>query len=194
MSETIALPVGRILYPQLFEKGEYSGKEFYGAQLVFDKEYLKNNPEELKLWKQFKQVCNDVCEAAFRKPLGTPGIKNPFDPPAVPYDLEKYPYYENAYVLNARNYNFQPDVVDARLQPILDKALIYGGCYVRAGIQVYASPKHRTIALSLQAIKKERDGEPIGGGRVSASSLFSAFKSDEPIDTNDTSFLDEDFV
>ena len=54
---------------------------------------------------------------------------------------------------------------------------MYAGCYVNAALQFFPY-SHATggkgISVSLQGIQKARDGEPLGGGIVEASDVFSA--------------------
>jgi len=60
----------------------------------------------------------------------------------------------------------KPGIVDENVQPIIDPAAIYAGCYVRASVRAYAydSNGNRGVAFGLQNIQKVRDGAPFGGG------------------------------
>lgn len=88
--------------------------------------------------------------------------------------------YADAFFVNA-NSTTPPQVVDAALNPILDASEVYSGCYARVSISFYAfnTNGNRGIACGLGNIQKLRDGEPLGGGRVSAESDFSAFTADD---------------
>ena len=84
--------------------------------------------------------------------------------------------YANAYFLNA-NYLTAPQIVDMNLASILDRAEVYSGCYARVSLSFYAfnTNGNRGIACGLSNIQKTRDGESLGGGRVSAETDFGAF-------------------
>lgn len=84
--------------------------------------------------------------------------------------------YAGHYFLNANSKN-PPQVVDASVAPILDRAEVYSGCYGRVSITFYAfnTNGNKGVAVGLGNIQKLRDGEPLGGGNVSAESDFGAF-------------------
>ena len=73
-----------------------------------------------------------------------------------------------------------PQIVDRSVQPILDRAEVYSGCYARVSINFYAfnSNGNRGIACGLGNIQKVRDGEPLGG-RSSAADDFSTDFDDD---------------
>ncbi len=87
--------------------------------------------------------------------------------------------YAGSYFINA-NSTQKPGVVDAALNPILDKSEVYSGCYGRASITffVYNVNGNKGIGASLNNIQKLRDGEPLGG----RSSAASDFASDDEAD------------
>ena len=89
------------------------------------------------------------------------------------------PNYANAYFVNA-NSTTAPQIVDRAVQPILDRAEVYSGCYARVSINFYAfnSNGNRGIACGLGNIQKVRDGEPLGG-RSSAADDFSTDFDDD---------------
>lgn len=80
--------------------------------------------------------------------------------------------YKDSYFVNA-NSTTAPQIVDRSVQPILDRAEVYSGCYARVSINFYAfnSNGNRGIACGLGNIQKVRDGEPLGG-RSSAAEDF----------------------
>ena len=87
--------------------------------------------------------------------------------------------YKGAYFVNA-NSTTAPQIVDRSVQPILDRAEVYSGCYARVSINFYAfnSNGNRGIACGLGNIQKVRDGEPLGG-RSSAADDFSTDFDDD---------------
>jgi len=72
---------------------------------------------------------------------------------------------ENAYYLNAKNYQRAPGIVDKDRQDILDHSEVYSGVYGRACISFFAYNKNgnKGIGCSLHHLQKGRDGDPLGG-------------------------------
>ncbi|MGI6226980.1 MAG: DUF2815 family protein [Peptococcales bacterium] len=87
--------------------------------------------------------------------------------------------YANSYFINA-NSATAPGIVDADLQPILDRSEVYSGVYGRASINLYAfnSNGNRGIACGLNNLQKLRDGEPLGG-KSRAEDDFSVMSDDD---------------
>ena len=90
--------------------------------------------------------------------------------------------YAGCYFFNA-NSRQAPQVVDAKVQPILDQSEVYSGCYARVSLNFYAfnSNGNRGIACGLGNIQKVRDGEPLGG-KASAESDFATDEDDDFLD------------
>lgn len=65
------------------------------------------------------------------------------------------------------------NLVDAGMNPIVQKGEIYSGCYARVCVSLFAynSAGKRGIGIGLEAVQKLRDGDPLGGG-VSVSDAF----------------------
>lgn len=91
--------------------------------------------------------------------------------------------YENAFFINASSKN-PPQIVDARVEPILDRAEVYSGVYANVSVNFYGYDVNgnRGVAAGLGNIQKVRDGDPLGG-QVSAQSEFEAL--DEGGDDDD---------
>ncbi len=87
--------------------------------------------------------------------------------------------YAGCYFLNA-NSRQAPQVVDRKVQPILDQSEVYSGCYGKISVTFYGynSNGNRGIAAGLGNIQKLKDGEPLGG-RTSASDDFQSEDDDE---------------
>jgi len=81
--------------------------------------------------------------------------------------------YQGMMFINA-NANRKPGVVDADLNPILDKEEFYSGCYGRASLSFYAfnTSGNKGIACGLNNIQKLEDGERLSGGGASAEQDF----------------------
>jgi len=90
--------------------------------------------------------------------------------------------YENCYFVNA-NSQTAPGIVDAALNPIIERSEVYSGVYGRASISFYAfnSNGNKGIACSLNNLQKIRDGEPLGG-KASAESDFATDDEDGFLD------------
>jgi len=86
-------------------------------------------------------------------------------------DAEKDdPVYAGHYFINA-NSNEKPGIVDAELNPILDKDEFYSGCYGRASITLYPydASGSKGIAAGLNNVQKLEDGEKFGGATSAAT-------------------------
>ena len=68
----------------------------------------------------------------------------------------------------------KPQIVDADVNPIMDRDEFYSGCIGRASINFYAFNvgSNKGIAAGLNNIQKLEDGERLGGGAASASDDF----------------------
>jgi len=86
--------------------------------------------------------------------------------------------YAGCYFLNA-NSRQAPQVVDSRVQPILDRNEVYSGCYGKISVTFYGynTNGNRGIAAGLGNIQKLKDGESLGG-RASASEDFESEEED----------------
>jgi hypothetical protein len=87
--------------------------------------------------------------------------------------------YANAFFINA-NSTTAPGIVDADVNPVLNRADVYSGVYGRASINFYAfnSNGNRGIACGLQNLQLIKDGEPLGG-KASAESDFATDEDDD---------------
>ena len=65
------------------------------------------------------------------------------------------------------------NLVDAGMNPIVQKGELYSGCYARVCVSLFAynSAGKRGIGIGLEAVQKLRDGDPLGGG-VSVADAF----------------------
>lgn len=87
--------------------------------------------------------------------------------------------YKGCYFFNA-NSRQAPQVVDSKVQPILDQSEVYSGCYGRISVTFYGynSNGNRGIAAGLGNIQKLKDGEALGG-RAKAADDFSTVADDD---------------
>ena len=68
----------------------------------------------------------------------------------------------------------QQEAVDENVQPIINPAKLYSGCYGRAEIHFYAynNSGNKGVACGLGPVQKLADGEPLAGSSASAVSVF----------------------
>ena len=87
--------------------------------------------------------------------------------------------YAGCYFFNA-NSRQAPQVVDAKVQPILDQSEVYSGCYGRVSVTFYAynSNGNKGVAAGLGNVQKLKDGEPLGS-RVNAKDEFDAVEAED---------------
>ena len=87
--------------------------------------------------------------------------------------------YAGCIYLNAASKD-APQIVDRRVQPILDREEVYSGCYARVSINFFAynSSGNKGVAAGLGNIQKIADGEPLGG-KTNAKDEFSSLDDDD---------------
>ncbi|MDD4291035.1 MAG: DUF2815 family protein [Clostridia bacterium] len=127
---------------------------------------------------------NAAIDAAIEEGIGKFGGKKPnkaaIKLPLRDGDVERDDEaYSNSYFVNANSVT-APQVVDIRVQPILDRSEVYSGVYARVSISFYAfnSNGNKGIACGLGNIQKVKDGEPLGG-KTDASKDFDELSDDE---------------
>jgi hypothetical protein len=77
--------------------------------------------------------------------------------------------YANCYFINANSFQ-KPGVVDADLNPIINKDDFYSGCYGRASLTFYPyDGKSKGIACGLGNLQKLEEGDKLGGGASAAT-------------------------
>lgn len=84
-----------------------------------------------------------------------------------------------------------PQVVDAKLQKIIDPRVFYSGCYAFAYVYAYGWEYGDKVGVSLilDGVQKSRDGKPFGGKKA-ANQMFNPLKGsvdDDDDDDDDTS-------
>lgn len=72
--------------------------------------------------------------------------------------------------------DYPPEVVDRQGNPIINQSEVYSGMYGRVNVNFfpYAFGGKKGIGCGLGPVQKLRDGEALGGGRVSAAQAFGA--------------------
>lgn len=129
---------------------------------------------------------NAAVDAAIEEGIGKFGGKKPnkatLKLPLRDGDVEREDdeAYANSFFINA-NSTTAPQIVDQRVQPILDHSEVYSGVYARVSINFYAfnTNGNKGVAVGLGNIQKVRDGEPLGG-KTNAADEFG--ESDDLLD------------
>ena len=87
--------------------------------------------------------------------------------------------YEDCYFLNASSKD-APQVVDRKVNPVLDPMMVYSGCYCNVSVNFYAfnATGNRGVAAGLGNIQFVRDGERLSG-KASADADFDALEDDD---------------
>lgn len=163
----------RLSYAHLFEPQSIQGsKPKYSVSLIIP----KSDRETIGKIEQAIAAAIEAGSAKFGgKRPNKAALKLPLRDGDVERDDEAY---KGCFFVNA-NSTLPPEVVDQDLNPVLSPAEVYSGCYARVSLNFYAfnTNGNRGIACRLGNVQKLRDGEPLGGGRTSASDDFAAFSA-----------------
>ncbi|WP_462334380.1 DUF2815 family protein [Varibaculum cambriense] len=163
----------RLSYANLFEAKSIQGsKPKYSVSLIIPK-------SDKATLAKIEAAIDAAIEAGIAKFGGKRPNKAALKLPLRDGDTERDDEaYANSMFVNA-NSTTPPQVVDESLAPILDRSQVYSGCYGRASITFYAfnTNGNKGIACGLGNVQKLRDGEPLGGGHVSAEEDFAAFST-----------------
>lgn len=164
----------RLSYAHLFEPTsmEDGGQKFYSCALLIPK-------SDKATVNKIKAAEKIAIENGKAKVFGgkTANLKTPLrDGDEERPDDETYAGH---YFINVKCKQ-KPGLVDKDLQPILDQADLYSGCYVRASINLFAFNKNgnKGVGAGLNNIQKLAEGEPLGG-RTRAEDDFEAVKEED---------------
>lgn len=162
--------VVRLSYEHVWEPASINGSNpKYSVSLIIPKSDTKT-----------VNAINAAIDAAIEQGIGKFGGKKPnkaaIKLPLRDGDIERDDEaYKDSFFVNA-NSTTPPQIVDAHVQPILDRSEVYSGCYARVSVTFYAfnSNGNKGVACGLGNIQKIRDGEPLGA-HSSAADDFSDF-------------------
>ncbi|GAA0788064.1 DUF2815 family protein [Hathewaya limosa] len=149
---------GRLSYTNLFEPKSINGSEpKYSVSIIIPKGDKKTLTMIQKAVEDAKKEGIGKFGGKIPKNLKTPLRDGDIDRPDDPA-------YENSYFINT-NSKDAPQIVDKRIQPILDRSEVYSGCYGKVSVNFYAFNVNgnRGIAAGLGNVQKLRDGESLGG-------------------------------
>ena len=158
----------RLSYVHIFEPSAISEdqEKKYNVSILID----KKDTATVDKAKAAIQAALKAGEAKFGGKIPTV-YKNPLrDGDAERPDDEAY---AGKYFINANSFK-KPQVVDANLDPVLDKEDVYSGCYGRASVNFYAFnvSGNKGVAAGLNSIQKLEDGDRLGGDVSSAADDF----------------------
>lgn len=158
----------RFSYAHVFEPKSIDGnsEEKYSVCVIVDKS------DKTTLAKIKKAVDDAKAEGKAKKWGGKiPGnLKTPLRDGDV--EREDRPEFKNKYFFNCSS-KTRPGVVDAELNPIMDKDDFYSGCYGRVSVNFYPydSNGSKGVAAGLNNLMKLEEGENLTG-RTSAAEDF----------------------
>lgn len=163
----------RLSYAHIWEPASINGSdEKYSVSLIIPKSDTKTVKAIQDAVEQAKQDGKakfvGKIPANLKLPLRDGDIERPDDEA-----------YADSYFINA-NSKDKPQIVDTKVQPIIDRSEVYSGCYARVSISLYAfnTNGNKGIACGLGNIQKIADGEPLGG-RSRAEDDFTAFDDED---------------
>lgn len=149
------------------------GKEKYSASLIIPK-------DDTEAIEKIEKAVDAAIEEGIAKFGGKKPKKGTLKLPLRDGDLEKDDEaYKDSYFVNANSMT-APQIVDANVEPILDRAEVYSGVYARVSITFYAFNVNgnKGVACGLGNIQKIKDGAPFGGGS-SATDDFESVDDNE---------------
>jgi len=160
--ETVKTPEGRVSFPKVFEKSDYSGK--FELTLVFPKGTDLSMLKALAT-KAVREKWSNKIPAGLKSPFRKCGEKpetygEQFDPDDI--------------FIGFRSSTRQPGIVDASVQPIIEQSEFYPGCWARVSTNAYAYDKkgNKGVAFGLINIQKVRDDDPLAASAVRAEDDF----------------------
>jgi len=153
----------RFSFPNVFEPAEtLNGALKYSAMILIP----KTDKETIARFNKAFDECKSTNAAYFGGSV--PKIlKGGLRDGATEREDETFADY---YFINASS-NEKPGIVDADLNPIMDKNEFYSGCYGRASITLYPYDVSgsKGIAAGLNNVMKSEDGEKFGGASSAAA-------------------------
>jgi hypothetical protein len=175
-TEIVTQPV-RLAFPALFEPkpvSKGSDKEKYQAVLLLPPSY------DIKPLKAaLKAACIDRWGKVPEMRPDKIGLKPCSEKANAPDG-----YDDGWFYINTKS-EYQPQVVDERLNPVIDPEKVYAGCFVRAHINAFAYDHEqggKGVSFGLNSIQFVRSGERLDG-RKKASEVFDAVEVDESADS-----------
>ena len=174
-SKRIVSPVGRLSFPAVFvpevNQNNPGAPAKYSTVVVFDAETDIS---------EIEAIIAEATLATFGDTSTSTkaNLRNP-----IRDGLEKAhlgdPFVKGTKFVTVKS-NFQPGIVGADLQPILNQSEIYPGVFARVQMHAYGYDQNgnKGISLGLDNVQKIKDGGALDG-RADASSAFDAVDVDD---------------
>ena len=166
--------VVRLSYANVWEpKSINGGAEKYSVSLIIPK-------SDKKTISEIEKAIDNAIKEGTSKFGGKVPNKSTLKLPLRDGDSERDDEaYKDSFFVNA-NSTTAPQIVDTRVQPILDRNEVYSGVYARVSVNFYAfnSNGNKGIACGLGNIQKVRDGEPLSG-RTNAADDFTTLEDED---------------
>lgn len=152
----------RLSYANVWEpKANLQGDLKYSASLLIP----KDSPEVEKIKKAINKAARDY-KSKFVDKKGRDIPKEKIRLPLRDGDADRpdEPAYEGCYFINV-NSNNAPKIVNRKCNPIMDRSMVYSGCYANVSVNFfgYNTNGNAGIGAGLGNIQKLKDGEPLGG-------------------------------
>ena len=169
----------KLCYVNVFApRADLSGKERYSAAVLIK----KSDEKTLARYKAIvKKMTED--EETLRRMGGKKALKN-LDFPLRDGDTDREgdPNFAGCWYINAKaNPDYPPLVLDKERNEVTDKKEIYSGVFAQVVLSFYPYNQggHQGIGAGLLAIRKIKDGKPIGGSSVSDSDFKDDYLDDD---------------
>ncbi len=157
----------RLSYANVWEKKSINGgPEKYSCSLIID----GGDKETIDC---INKAIDNAIEAGISKFGGKKPNKAALKLPLRDGAEKDDENYEGKLFINC-NSQQKPQIVGPDKMPITDETEVYSGCYAKVSISFYAFNQagSKGVACGLGNIMKIEDGEPLGGGHVSAADDF----------------------
>jgi hypothetical protein len=155
----------RVSYPNVLKpqrKDNPTDKDKYSISMLFSKQLLKDDPQEMALFKRLTAEIKRVGSAAF--PDGECKRIQPMQDGDTHPKKKDIEAYQGHYFCDASTM-FLPECFDNNRQDILSEKEFYPGCYARARVHVYSwSNNGGGVSVGFDAVQKLSDGEALGDG------------------------------
>lgn len=149
----------RLSYVHLFEKFGFEGQDPKFSTMLLIPKTDKATIDALRAAEKAAAEAGKSSKFGGKIPANLASIIRDGDDFA-----EDYPERAGHYFMTVSSNN-RPGVVDQNVQPILDAAEVYSGCYARASLNAfpYSVSGNKGVSFGLNHIQKAADGEPLGG-------------------------------
>jgi len=164
LMKKVLTPEFRVSFPHLFtaKKNDLNGKDEYSVVALF--------PKDADL-KPLLAAAHEVAASEFGsdKTKWPKNLKMPFKKQEDSLDKNgkmRDGHTEGSIMMNLKcdASKNQPQIVDAKVQPIIDSKEVYAGCYGKASITFFAynQTANKGVTIILNNFQKTREGDPIG--------------------------------